>query len=40
MESKMNSVRRIANDVKYILNNPLNNIYYKHDDTNYIKVMR
>ena len=34
MESKINSVRRIANDVKYILNNPLNNIYYKHDDTN------
>lgn len=34
MESKMNSVRRIANDVKYILNNPLNNIYYKHDEIN------
>ena len=33
MESKINSVKRIANDVKYILNNPLHNIYYIHDDT-------
>tara|TARA_Y100000816_G_scaffold208638_1_gene154437 strand:+ start:91 stop:822 length:732 start_codon:yes stop_codon:yes gene_type:complete len=26
-----NAVQRIAKDVKYIMNNPITNIYYKHD---------
>jgi len=28
------SVQRLAKDVKYIKNNPLTNIYYKHDEEN------
>ena len=31
------TVQRIAKDVKYILNNPIDNIYYKHDDENLMK---
>tara|TARA_B100000780_G_scaffold116698_1_gene81831 strand:+ start:574 stop:1314 length:741 start_codon:yes stop_codon:yes gene_type:complete len=31
------TVQRIAKDVKYITNNPINNIYYKHDDENIMK---
>ena len=26
------TVKRIAKDVKYIIKNPINNIFYKHDD--------
>lgn len=28
------TIERIAKDVKYIINNPLDNIYYKHDENN------
>ena len=31
------TVQRIAKDVKYITNNPINNIYYKHDSENIMK---
>jgi ubiquitin-protein ligase len=31
------SVQRIAKDVKYIINNPIINIYYKHDTENITK---
>lgn len=27
-------IKRIAKDVKYIINNPINNVYYKHCDEN------
>ena len=26
------SIQRIAKDVKYIMKNPIDNIYYKHDE--------
>ena len=32
-----NAVQRIAKDVKYIMNNPITNIYYKHDIENITK---
>ena len=28
------TIERIAKDVKYLINNPLDNIYYKHDENN------
>tara|TARA_X000000368_G_scaffold398222_1_gene368074 strand:+ start:11361 stop:12092 length:732 start_codon:yes stop_codon:yes gene_type:complete len=31
------SIQRIAKDVKYIMNNPISNIYYKHDTENITK---
>ena len=31
------AIQRIAKDVKYIINNPIENIYYKHDTENLTK---
>ena len=31
------TIERIAKDVKYLINNPLDNIYYKHDNENITK---
>jgi ubiquitin-protein ligase len=39
MSLNPSTIKRLANDVKYILKNPLNteNIYYKHDEENILK---
>lgn len=37
MSSNKDYIRRIANDVKYIYNNKIDGIYYKHDETNLLK---
>ncbi len=36
---KKENINRLIKDVKYVINNPLNehNIYYQHDDTNMLK---
>ena len=31
------TVQRIAKEVKYIIKNPIDNIYYKHDSENITK---
>lgn len=37
MDINKETIKRLANDVKYMYNNNMNNIYYIHDETNILK---
>lgn len=35
--TSFNAVKRIAKDIKSIINDPIDNVYYQHDETNLLK---